>query len=182
MLLTEYKCLDVSLMKMTYEEFITLNPISRFSIYSHAQSSAVIELGVLIKEQFDTMIQDGNVVDMSKGDPYGKVWLWVVGAYEVARTMSDPKWKESWSENRYIKILGYKKRIADLRVPFVKQEHRNGKVINHENSIYSIDFEEKSYLFEINGKVFNVRNEINIFENLINDIQPDDVLRDLRDN
>jgi hypothetical protein len=169
-------------MKMTYEEFITQNPIACFSIYTHAQADAVIEMGVSIKEQFDTMIQDGNVVDMSNGDPYGKVWLWVVGAFEVVRTMSDPKWKASWSEDKYLQILEYKKRIADLRVPFAKQEYRSDKAINHENSIYEIDFEGKSYLYKIKEKVFNVRDEINHFEGLINDIQLDDVLHDLRDN
>lgn len=135
-------------MKMTYEDLIRLNPISRFSIYTHAQASAVIELGASIKEQFDTMIQDGNIVDMSNGNPYGKVWLWVIGAYEVVRTMSDQKWKGSWSEERYTQIQEYKKRIADLRVPFAKQEHRNGKAVNHENSIYGIDCKRlANYIF-----------------------------------
>ena len=167
---------------MTYEESILKNPIVRFSVYTHVQAKAVIELGESIKEQFDEMINDENVVDMSKGDPYGKVWLWVIGAYEVIRTMSDPKWKSSWSDVRYCQLLEYKKHIADLRVPFAKQEHRNGKVIKNENSIFGIDFMEKSYLYKVKGKVFNVRKEINHFESLIGDIQPEDVLHDLRNN
>lgn len=168
---------------MEYELYLKHHPLKRFSLYTHLQAVTLIELGVSIKEQFDKMICEKNIVDMSSGDPYGNIWLWVIGVYEVTRTMADPKWKHSWRESKYSEILEFKQRIANLRVPFAKQEHRgNEKAIDGESSIAGIDFESKSYLYEVDGQVFNVRDEIDRFETLVKSISHGDILRDLRDN
>ena len=170
-------------MTITANNFYEHYPLIKFSLYTHLQTITLIELGVSIKEKFDKIICGKNIVDMSSGDPSGNIWLWVIGVYEVTRTMADRKWKGSWRESKYSEIFEFKKRIANLRVPFAKQEYRgNEKAINSENGFFDIDFESKSYLYEVKGYVFNIRNEIDRFETLVKSISHEDILRDLRDN
>jgi hypothetical protein len=168
--------------QMILHEFQASHPEIGFSIYTHIQAHVLIKLGTKIKSQFDSMFKGHNSIDLSQGDPYGEIWLWVIGVYEVIRTMSDPKWKSSWSKEKYSEICKYKKRIADLRVPFAKQEYRNGRAINNEASIRGIDNSLKSYLYEVEDKKFSIREEIDKFEALIYSIETKDVLKDMRDN
>jgi hypothetical protein len=168
---------------MNIEDYLKENPIMRFSVYSDLQIKTIVEVGDSIVEQFDWMIQKPNRIDMSKGDPYGKIWLWIIGTYEIVRTMSDPKWKDSWSESAYSRISAFKRKISELRIPFAKQEIRRKPIpVEREPSIHGFDFEGKSYLFEVNGTCYNIRNLIKEFEALIRSIKPDDVLCDLRQN
>lgn len=167
---------------MEFDEFLNKNPLLRFSIYTHIQARTVMELGLSIKDKFDMMFLDDGTIDMRFGDPYGKIWLWVIGAYEVVRTMSDEKWKNSWSPNKREDILAYKKRIAALRIPFAKQELRNGRPIGNENSYVGTNHGNKSFIFRVSDNMFNIRDEIDAFDHLIKGIQHSDILRDLRDN
>ena len=96
--------------------------------------------------------------------------------------MSDPKWENSWDQEKLAEIKSYKKMVADLRVPFAKQEHRNGEAINDVCSIAGINFESKSYRFNVKGKVFDVRELINQFELLMKSIKHQHILQDLREN
>jgi len=96
--------------------------------------------------------------------------------------MADPKWKESWSESKYEEIVTCKRRIADIRVPFAKQELRSGEAITAENSIYGLDHDKRTYFFQIGDNVFDIREEIDLFEELISGISPEDVLGDISEN
>lgn len=174
--------LVVSVAAVDTETFISQNPLVRFSIYTYLQSQTLIRFGNSIKLQFDLILKEPGKLDLPKGDSYGDIWLWFVGAYEVVRTMADPKWKGSWSPQKHQEIVEFKKRIADIRVPFAKQELRSSRAVNAENSIFGVDHERRTYLFKIGDQIFDVRAEIEFFEELINGITSEDVLGDLRDN
>jgi len=149
---------------VNFDAFVAANPLVRFSIYTHLQSQRVIELGSSIKARLDFILAEQGKADISEGDAYGDIWLWTLGAYEVVRTMADPKWEGAWSPERYREIVEYKRFLADMRVPFAKQELRSGKAVSAENSVAGVDHENRTYFFEIEGKVFDVREQIDSFE------------------
>jgi len=167
---------------MNFHAFVAENPLLRFSLYTHLQSRAILDLGESIKFQLDSILRKQGKADVSQGDAFGDIWLWTIGAYEVVRTMADPKWKESWSESKYEEIVTCKRRIADIRVPFAKQELRSGEAITAENSIYGLDHDKRTYFFQIGDNVFDIREEIDLFEELISGISPEDVLGDISEN
>ncbi len=169
---------------MKFDDYLQENPVLNFSIYSSLQIETIRDLGETIIEQFDKMIREPNIVDMSEGNPYGKIWLWIIGAFEIVRTMSDEKWKGSWEEDTFSRILNYKQKLAELRVPFAKQEKRNKKKVPFQNepSIYGIDHKDKSYLFEARGTTYSIRMLILEFDELIRGISLSDINHDMREN
>lgn len=168
-------------MKTPREKFIEENPLAKFSIYTLLQAEELVVLGKSIKSTFDKIILRDNLVDLTEGDPYGKIWLWVLGTYEVIRTMADAKWKRCWSNQKYEEIVEFKRHLAHLRVPFAKQEHRTGGPLGNENSVFAFESTNASFIYRVKDRTFNVREEIDRFESLVRGISSNDVLRDLRD-
>ena len=65
---------------------------------------------------------------------YGQFWLWVVGAFEVVRTMAGAK--ACFSQRVKDELGPLKKTLAFLRMPFAKQEYPGGgKKIGTEASV-----------------------------------------------
>ena len=66
-------------------------PLSRFSIFTQTQVEEVQRLSTDIINLLDKSI-NGNTVDgVSFQRIYGSFWLWILGAYEITRTMSEYK-------------------------------------------------------------------------------------------
>lgn len=165
------------------DEFLDQYPLQIFSLYSYIQAEAVISLGEEIVQYFDESITSDPKSHTFQQLFYGKIWFWTIGAFEVVRTMSDRKWETSWDPIKLEEIKDFKKKIADIRVPFTKQETRKSPIraVNSENSISGIDFENKSYLFQSEGNEFNIRLLIREFEGLIRSIKVSDIKKDIRE-
>ena len=167
----------------SFNNYLQEKPLINFSLYTSLQVDTIVEFGKKITDQFDSTISLPNRVDMSSPDIYGQVWLWVIGTYEIIRTMAEPNFKNSWNEDTYSRINDYKMKLSGLRVPFAKQQlRRKPDAVQHECSIYSIDFENKSYIYMAEGKTYNIRTMINEFNELIKSITTEDIHHDLREN
>ena len=156
-------------------------PLVRFSLYSHAQVDAVKWLSSDLLARLDVCVSDGAVDGEGFQHIYGLFWLWVLGAYEVTRTMSE--YKTCFSERLQGDIASFKKSISVLRIPFAKQQFqgRDKRPIAGENSVYALDTKKKDLCFEIEGKNIWMRDLIEEFDGFVGSITIDDVLGNLRD-
>jgi hypothetical protein len=81
-------------------------------------------------------------------------WFWVLGAYEVLRTINQHK--KCFTATGAIVINNMKKKLAVIRVPFAKQELRGtDKSISGELSIYGFGSDLNTLLYEIQGQAFD---------------------------
>jgi hypothetical protein len=160
--------------------FLARYPLVRFSVYSQIQAQTLIDLSVEITGLMESSIKDGQFVDGSNIQLiYGRFWLWVLGAYEVSRTMSEYKSCFSGALNR--RVSAFKAQISILRMPFAKLQFKGSDMpINGEASISGIDIETKDFVFHVGDKRFPMRWLMNEFVSLVASIRPEDVVRDLR--
>ena len=165
----------------TLPKFLARDPLVRFSVYSQIQAQTLRDLSNEITELIDASIKDGQFVDGSKFQLiYGRFWMWVLGAYEVTRTMSENT--VCFSSNLNKKVAEFKAQISVLRMPFAKlQFKRCNKPISNEASIYSVDMDARDFLFQVGDKKFPMRSLMKEFLGLLASIKPEDVLHDLRD-
>ena len=80
-------------------------------------------------------------------------------------------------------VSDYKRRVAQLRVPFAKQEVRGtGQPLGAEASVHNVDPATKDVSFKPKDDELWVRRLMNDFETLILSIRPEHVLKDIRES
>lgn len=156
-------------------------PLIHFSVYSHLQVEALRRLSSEICEHLDTSISAQGIDGAGFQRTYGLFWLWVLGAYEMTRTLSE--YKKCFSDLFQGEIAHFKSTISVLRMPFAKQQFqgRDKRPISAEASIYGVDTTNKDLSFQIDGKEIWVRVTLAEFERFMGAVTVDDVLSDLRD-
>ncbi len=165
-----------------FSEFLKREPLAKFSVYTQIQIQHLWTLSSEVNRLMDSSIRDRMFYmgeENNLGRVYGDFWLWVLGAYEVTRTMSH--YPTCFSSRFSAEILAFKKQIAALRMPFAKLQFQgSNEPINSEASIYSMDMENRDLCFRINGTAFSVRTLMRDFERITKEVRPEDVLHDLR--
>lgn len=157
------------------------NPLIGFSVYTHIQVCTLSALGREILALFDSYIAEGSADAQAVNRAYGMFWLWLLGAYEVTRTMCQAK--SCFTAELSTKLIALKKRLSALRIPFAKQEYEGRKIpIKAEASVCGVDTIGKDFKFEVNGTVLSVRDLISAFGSVFGDIKPEDVLSHHRDS
>lgn len=156
-------------------------PLMRFSTYSQVQVEALQRLSVEIRKLLDTSISERAIDTAGFQRTYGLFWLWVLGAYEMTRTLSE--YKKCFSERFQAEIAKFKGSISVLRIPFAKQQFqgRDKRPISGEASVYGFDSTKKDLSFQIDGKEIWVRGTLAEFDSFVDAVTIDDVLGDLRD-
>ena len=129
-------------------------PLVKFSFYTKIQSKIIIRLGDEIIGLSNKAFIENNAIDGSCfKEIYGKFWLWVIGAYEIIRTMCDPLKKSVWVEKKFRELNSYKLKLAEIRMPFAKQVLRGtNNPIYGENSVHGFDRENKDFIYKIKDK------------------------------
>lgn len=136
------------------EEMYNKHPILRFSFYTHMQITALQRLGTEISDLIAQSKTGERTLDTKIMHADELFWFWVLGAYEVLRTMDQHK--RCFTATVAIEINNLKKRLAAIRVPFAKQELRGtDKPISAELSIYGFGSDLNTLLFEIQGQIFD---------------------------
>lgn len=164
------------------EEYLSKNPLIVFSVYTDTQYKIVQSLGQDIIRCLEETISVGeggipNVRLMGEftNDAYAKFWLWILGAYEVVRTMSQAK--TCFTAEILKKLEELKQTLAFMRMPFAKQEPKGVKgAVSAELSIWDISASPPDYRFRIDGQVFSVRELIGRFNEVLGSIKRDDIL------
>lgn len=146
-------------------------PLLEFSVYTNTQ----IELLNKLESEINSMMaqrRDAQVIN----DIYGSFWLWVLGAYEVVRTMSQAR--SSFTPEVTQRLKDYKRKIAKIRIPFAKQEyHGRNRPIFNEASMSGMNTETGDMFFRIEGVEFSSMSLMKGFHDLMASIRPTDILR-----
>lgn len=161
-------------------------PLVKFSVYTQIQSETISGLGQEILHTLDSAIrnQPGTAAGIecngsSIKHVYGQFWLWVLGAYEIVRTME--RAGKCFSPALRDRLQGLKKELALIRMPFAKQELPGKKVaVEGEPSICDVTETPPDLKFAIREKAISVRQLIEKFEQVFSGIGPPDVLADHR--
>lgn len=150
------------------------HPLLYFSQYTYSQAWILIELGNDILSTMDEGIAAGSLDYKTGKKIYGMFWLWVLGAYEVVRTMSQHS--KCFAEPVVDDIRSIKKSLHAIRIPFAKQElpRSGGRKVDYvhaELSIHGIDFSRKDFTYQIRGTTVSTRNTILEFKTFILSIE-----------
>ena len=167
--------------RTTIAEMHNQNPLNGFSLYTQIQIRTLSAFGREILDLLDSSMAKSSVDAQAFNRAYGMFWLWLLGAYEVTRTMCQAK--SCFTAELSTKLIALKKRLSALRIPFAKQEYEGREIpIKAEASVCGVDTIGKDFKFEVNGTVLSVRDLISAFESVFGDIKPEDVLSDHRDS
>ncbi len=168
------------------EDMLSRSPLIGFSVYTDIHSRTIRRLG----QEILACLEAGIGPDSSTGKGavcsgevinrgYGQCWLWVLGAYEVVRTMCQAE--RCFTPRVRAELKGLKRRLAVLRMPFAKQELPGKTVpVRAEPSIFGIGDSPPDLRFEVKGKVVSVRELIGEFARVFEGITRADVLADHR--
>ena len=158
--------MDDSIRKMIDE-----GPLSQFSIYTIVQVQSLDLIGKeiigLSKDWTD------QITDFQR--TYSLFWLWVLGAYEVIRVMDQHK--HCFAAPIQLKIGVQKRRLAEIRMPFAKQEMRSsGEPVHAELSVVGF---EGGMKFDISGITHSSTDVVEDFLMFIDSIKPLDIVAEL---
>lgn len=143
------------------------------------QARILVNTGHKILQCLDEGLVLPNEVKRPAQEAYGLFWLWVLGAYEVTRTMSQHR--ACFAEPIASTIQGMKKNLHRIRIPFAKQELPGGKkqqaaYVYGELAIFYYDFVAKDEGFLIGDEVVWMRSTIIQFEDFISGIKRDHIV------
>jgi len=167
------------------EEMYRKNPFEKFSVYTQIQ----IDQLKRVSDEILEILERNNIAGVFDGNDslrsYGLFWLWVLGAYEVFRTMNEHN--QCFSEPLRQEIEVLTKDLAKVRVPFAKQQFprkkgQKDRAIGSELSKVGVGEEDKDLLFQIEGKSVSCRKMLKRFEDFVQSVNYEEVLRDLRDD
>ena len=168
------------------EERLNKNPLLAFSDYTDTYFKIVTTLGREIIECLEAerspepegrilMRCDGLSIDAS----YGKFWLWLLGAYEIVRTMCQAS--QCFSDRINPQLKNLKNKLTLLRVPFAKQRLPGKAVPVHaEPSPCTILASTCDYIYRVKNNMLSVRELIGEFDAVLGGIKRSDVLADHR--
>jgi hypothetical protein len=168
------------------EKMLNDNPLIGFSIYTDSQSKTVQTFGREILDCLQTGISpDPNGGSGSRCDAqtvmraHGLFWLWVLGAYEVVRTMCQAKQCFTPAAATQIKTL--ERSLWQLRIPFAKQELPGKNAPVHaELSIHGVRHSPPDLRYSVEGQVVSARDLIEQFGAVFAGIARSDVVADHR--
>ena len=169
---------------MNISDFLDQNPLMRLSSYSHTQSAFLCDLGAEINDLLDLCVQSTSdsqtAIDSQKFNrAHFLFWLWVLGAFEVCRTMY--KHRRHLSPEFATRVKRVKRELSLVRTPFAKQElsQPRGQTVFGELSVVGFCSESRDLVYEIEGKHVYPRALIKGFEDFISSATPQDIRADL---
>lgn len=152
------------------------SPLEKFSYYSKIQSDFLSRFSQEIFNDLEAAVGTDSSIDCTDfNNIWGRIWLWVLGSYEIVRSMD--QYRSCFSERVHPIIKETKSTLANLRIPMAKQEKRgNKKGTVYEPSVASIDLENKDFGYEVNGGVLYFREIVRSYSGLIEELHDNDVL------
>lgn len=172
----------------TQEEREKREPLLKFSFYL---SERVLILIQFADEIIDNLDQGGRHQIGAKGqsmDPnkFGRadslMWLWILGAYEVARTIDQAR--NCFSEEFSKKIVSLKEELEVIRMPAAKMEKsrkRFGKAgvpVTSNRSGSGWDYDNKDlFVNDPEDSIISARKIIHEFDRVFCSMRAEDVLK-----
>lgn len=144
-------------------------PLLKFSIDTAWQVQALENKANDLKKISDRWT-DGIVHEFTLY--HENFWFWILGAYEVVRTISQHQ--NCFCHPIRIEAQEIKRHLAELRMPFAKQELRgNQHPLRNENSVSSVD---GGLVFSIKGQQYNSTETLDLVMNFLKSISKCEIL------
>jgi hypothetical protein len=167
---------DKPLVNPTWEEMVEKDPLIAFSWYLSGRVRCVVELGTEVLVNLDA----AHVGDGLDGGSFARaemmMWFWVLGAYEVVRTMCQAK--GSFRSELMQKLTKLKKELSRARMPAAKMEvpgKRKPVTSNRSPAVW--DLPNRDLLIgDSTTEMISTRGLLKQFENVISSITPADIL------
>ena len=166
------------------QEMLKNHPLLNFSIYTHSQIKILTDFGNDILNTLNKFSQKIDGAEFEKA--YGLIWLWILGAYEVLRTMKEAK--DCFSEKIISDLLMLESKLSRIRVPFAKQQYKDNKSKNrHHEYVQGGELSVKFYGgkdigYEIEGEIFSFRKLYSEFKKFTKQIKKDDIKNHIRNS
>ncbi len=108
------------LINPTWEEIVARDPLMAFSHYLSGRVHVLLELADEIIEHLDQGFSEACVDGGRVQRAESLMWLWILGAYEVLRTMCQAR--TSFSDRAFNEFARLKKLLSFVRMPAAKME------------------------------------------------------------
>lgn len=152
-------------------------PFLLFSIYSQIQVDIILDLSREIRSLLSESVIEGAPNHCDGGKlflAYGRFWLWILAAYEVTRTLSEPRHSQHLSTKASEALTSLKQELAKLRMPFSKQELRGCTMpVDYELSIGK--YVPGDLVFSIQKQEISCLHLLGEFDRVISEIKPEDI-------
>ena len=114
------------LVNPTWEQLVERDPLSLFSHYLSGRVHVLLAIADEITENLDDGFS-GQVIDGGRVErAESLMWLWMLGAYEVVRTMCQAN--ACFTQQALDELNQLKKRLSAVRMPAAKMEKPGAKI------------------------------------------------------
>ena len=160
----------------TADEFEKHNPLVRFSFYAKGRVQVLLKLGVEILGELEAAFPDDSSVSfehLARAEELS--WLWILGAYEVVRTMCQAK--PCFSERAHKSLSNLKRELGRVRMPAAKMEAQGQSVpIESSRSAAGLSASERDLLVGDPSNPKSLRNLVVAFYSVFSQIDGSDIL------
>ena len=164
---------------MEFSDYVERNPLLRASLYSQIQIEILLKIGAEIEQLLEQSFSSEGVAHGDYNRAYGLFWLWVLGVFEVLRTLTVDPYKSRLSESLRLKLDTFKGKVVRLRAPMAKHKYAGSRqAIDSELSISGVSLPDRDFCFSIGSEVYWARKLIAEFREVILSVKPEDVRRE----
>ena len=165
------------LLNPTEEERLEREPLLAYSFYLHGRVHALMHIASEIEEALDLGFGSNLVHGGLVGRAETLMWLWILGAYEVVRTMCQSP--GCFSDRACTDFKSLKRSLASVRMPAAKME------LQGKNQPVSSDRSPSGWSAERKDLLVNAPDEPNVyardliqkFERAISELKRSDVIK-----
>jgi len=160
------------------EDLLVRDPLMAFSFYLSGRNNILLNTGDEIIELLNEGFTGKSII---KGDKIQQaetlMWFWILGAYEVIRTMCQAR--QCFSADFYRKISSLKKDLGEVRMPASKMEKQGKQVpVSSNRSPSGWEVEHKDLLVnDPSDKAFSAQALIGGYDLIISSLTVKDVLK-----
>jgi hypothetical protein len=163
------------LINPTWDQCLAIEPLLAFSFILSTRNNQLSAVADEILELLDSGISS-EFMDGSKVTKAGiLMWLWILGAYEIVRTMCQSN--NCFSSKYMEKLVPLKKKLAKIRVPDSKMEKQGKKkpVISNRSPWFELP-KSKDLLIGDPEEAYSAREIIDEYFSVIYSLRPEDVI------
>ena len=160
------------------EDLLVRDPLMAFSFYLSGRNNILLNTGDEIIELLNEGFTGKSII---KGDKIQQaetlMWFWILGAYEVIRTMCQSR--QCFSTHVYRRIFSLKKDLGEVRMPASKMEKQGRQVpVSSNRSPSGWDIVHKDLLVnDPTDKPVSARALIERYDLIISSLTVKDVLK-----
>ncbi len=152
-------------------------PIIKFSFYLSGRVNVLYAIGEEIIVNLDKGFSDSVVNGSNVERAETLMWLWILGAYEVVRTMCQAK--ACFSDSLAKELNSLKKYLAKVRMPAAKMEKQGKRMpVSSNRSPSGWDVNRRDLLINdpTDSNSIFAREVLEKFDNIFSSIKLEDVL------